>query len=134
MGRAQRERGFSLIETVIALGVLGVIGIAFLNALTTSTRATGSLGDGVQAEALIRSHLETIKECPYATVSYDACLAVPPVITIPFQFDVTIDVDCSADGGFTFGVPCSGEALQRISIGVSREGRPVHAMTTFKKQ
>ena len=132
LGRARGERGFSLIETVIALGVLGVIGVAFLDALTTSTRATGSLGDGVQAEALIRSNLEAIKECPYAD-TYDSCLSVDP-ITVPFQFDVVIVIDCSDNGGFDWTAPCPGETLQRITVGVSREGRPVFSMTTFKKQ
>ena len=138
VGRARGERGFSLIETVIALGVLGVIGIAFLTALTTSSKATGSLSDGVQAEALIRSHLETIKECDYAdNADYydeDACPSLAG-ITVPFQFTVVIDIDCSTDGGFdNWTAPCPGETFQRITVGVSRESRPVLSMTTFKKK
>ena len=114
MGRARRERGFSLVETVIALGVLGVIGVAFLNALTTSISATGRLSDWVQAEALVRSNMEGIKACPYAD-TYDevSCLSLAG-ITVPFQFTVAIDTDCSDDGGFTFPIqPCSGETFQR---------------------
>ena len=120
---------------MIALGVLGVIGVAFLSALTTSTRATGRLSDGVQAEALIRSNLEGIKGCPYADTYDEVSCPSLAGITVPFQFTVAIDTDCSDDGGFTFSVEtCSGETFQRITVGVSRESRPVLALTTFKKK
>lgn len=121
-------------ELLIALGLLGVIGGAFMNALTTSISATGTLSDGVQAEALIRSHLETIKECPYADTYTEISCPALAAITVPFQFTVAIDIDCSDDGGFTFPIEtCSGETIQRITVGVSRESRPVLSMTTFKK-
>ena len=32
------KRGFSLLETVIALGIFATIGVAFLAAITTSTK------------------------------------------------------------------------------------------------
>ncbi|MCI0816201.1 MAG: hypothetical protein J4N29_04040 [Chloroflexi bacterium] len=108
--------------------------MAFMHALTTSVSATGRLSDGVQAEALIRSHLEAIKECPYADTYAELLCPSLAAITVPFQFTVAIDTDCSDDGGFTFPIEtCSGETFQRITVGVSRESRPVLSMTTFKK-
>ena len=119
---------------MIALGVLGAIGVGFLNALTTAGTATGRFSDGVQAEALIRSHLEAIKECPYSDTYDEVSCPSLAAITVPFQFTVGVDTDCSDDGGFTFPIEtCSGETLQRITVGVSRVSSPVFSMTTFKK-
>ncbi len=122
-------RGFSLLETVVALGVFAVIGVAFLMAITTSTRATGTLDDGVQAEALARSHLEAIKECDYE-FDYTGCLSVTD-INVPDGFVVTIDVTCSDDGGFTW--KSCGASFQRITVAVSHGGRPVLSLTTYKR-
>ena len=127
------ERGFSLIETVIALGIFATIGIAFLSAVTTSTKATGQLDDGVQAEALARSHLEAIKECGYADEYTTASCSPMDDIVIPFQFTVTVNTDCSSDGGFNWAGTCSGESFQRITVAISREGRPVLSLTTYKR-
>lgn len=125
-------RGFSLLETMIALGIFAAIGVAFLMAVTTSTRATGRLDDGVQAEALARSYLEAIKECIYA-YTYDACPSVTD-IGVPDQFVVSTDVDCSDDGGFTWIETCLGtETLERITVAVSNGGRPVLSLTTYKR-
>ena len=129
------ERGFSLIETVIALGIFAAIGVAFLAAVTTSTKATGQLDRGVQAEALARSYLEAIKECPFtATTTYDACSFVISIV-VPDQFVVSTDIDCSTDGGFNWVETCVGdETFERITVGVSHGSRPVLGMTTYKRE
>ena len=126
-------RGFSLLETVIALGIFAAIGVAFLMAITTSTRATGRLDDGVQAEALARSYLEAIKECDYA-YTYDACSSVTS-IDVPDGFIVSTDIDCSDDVDFTWVETCLGtESLERVTIAVSHGDRPVLSLTTYKRE
>ncbi len=129
------ERGFSLIETVIALGIFATIGVAFLAAVTTSTKATGQLDAGVQAEALARSYLEAIEECPFtATSTYDACSSVASIV-VPEQFVVTIDIACSSDVDFSWAEPCAGtESFERITVGVSHGDRPVLSLTTYKRE
>ncbi len=126
-------RGFSLLETVIALGIFAAIGVAFLMAVTTSTRATGRLDDGVQAEALARSYLEAIKECDY-DYTYGACPSVTN-IDVPDGFVVSTNVDCSDDGGFTWIETCLGtESFERVTIAVSHGDRPVLSLTTYKRE
>lgn len=125
-------RGFSLLETVIALGIFAAIGVAFLMAVTTSTRATGRLDDGVQAEALARSYLEAIKECDYAP-TYATCPSVTS-IDVPDGFVVSTSIDCSTDGGFTFPPCIGGETLERVTIAVSHGERPVLSLTTYKRE
>ena len=126
------KRGFSLLETVIALGIFATIGVAFLAAITTSTKATGRLDDGVQAEALARSHLEAIKECLFDE-TYDTCPSVMSIV-VPDQFVVSTVIACSGDGGFSWVEPCATATFERITIGVSHGTRPVLSLTTYKRK
>ena len=124
------KRGFSLLETVIALGIFATIGVAFLAAITTSTKATGRLDDGVQAEALARSHLEAIKECSYE-FDYSGCSSVTSIV-VPDQFTVSTEIGCSDDGGFTW--KSCGESFQSVTVRISHGDRPVLSMTTYKRE
>ena len=138
MDGVRGKRGFSLIETVIALGIFAAIGVTFLSAITTSTKATGMLDEGVQAEALARSHLEAIKECDYDP--FYATGACPPMdgIVIPFQFTVTIDPDCTDDFAFNWGGTCPAapavDVLQRVTVTISREGTHVLTLATYRRE
>ena len=124
-----------MVETVVALGVFAVIGVAFLLAVATSTKATGTLDDGVQAEALARSYLEAIKECGYETKPDDyADCALVLNIDVPDRFVVSIDLACSNDIDFTWVEPCVvTDSFERVTIGVSHGGRPVLSLTTYRR-
>lgn len=123
------QAGFTLIEILFAVAILGAIGAGFLTALETNSRATRTLDEHIVAANLAAAHLEALKEAPYAD-NYDN---VGENITIPFQYDVVMDVQFSSDGA-TFA-PYTGsdnETLQKITVQVSREGRPVFSICTFR--
>jgi len=63
------ERGFSLMETIIALGLLGIIATGFLGALTTAPQARFIADEKASAKALAESQMEYIKKQEYS-VSY----------------------------------------------------------------
>lgn len=60
-----KERGFTLIEAIIALGLLGIIGIAFMTALATSSTAIIVSDKHATAESLARSEMEYVKSQDY---------------------------------------------------------------------
>lgn len=63
------QRGFGLVEVLVALGLLGIIGIAFLGSLAYASNAI-ILSDGhTTAESLARSELEYIKSQAYIDYS-----------------------------------------------------------------
>jgi len=68
------ERGFTLVELIVAVAILGVIGVAFLSALTTGYFALVLADENTVAESLTRTEFEKIREENFdpARVGYTA--------------------------------------------------------------
>ena len=64
------ERGASLIETLVALALLGIIGVVFLSALATTSNARFISDERASAIILAESQMENVKK-QYYTFSYD---------------------------------------------------------------
>ena len=56
----KEQKGFTLLEVLVAVGILGLIGVAFLTALNTNSRAARTLDEQVVATNLATVHLEVI--------------------------------------------------------------------------
>ena len=59
------ETGVTLIETLVALAILGLIAVAFLSGLATAAQATFLADERATAESLARSQMEYVKSQPY---------------------------------------------------------------------
>lgn len=126
----QEQKGFSLFEVLVAVGILGLIGAGLLTALNTNYRAARTLDEQVVAVNLATAHFEAIREVPYAATYPSA----GDNITIPFQYDVAIDLEFSSDGE-TWSDNYTDETLQKIIISISREdGKPVLYMCTYRTE
>jgi Tfp pilus assembly protein PilV len=82
------QRGISLLETMVAAGILVAIGVVFMSAMSTGYRSAGALDEQLQAEALIRSQLEDIKNSPYQDSG-----VYPVTVNLPPQYSVNISVE-----------------------------------------
>ena len=121
------QKGFTFLEVLIALFILGALGAALLTALQTNDRATRTLDEKVVATNLATAYFEAIQVLPYA----DNYTSAGDNITIPPQYSVAIKIQYSING--TDWVDAySGQTLQKITIIISREGRPVLSVCTFK--
>jgi prepilin-type N-terminal cleavage/methylation domain-containing protein len=122
------QTGFSLLEVLVAVGILGLIGTAVVVALDTNTRANRTLDERVTGVNLATAHLEAIWELPFS----DNYSSAGDNITIPTQYIVVISTEFSSDGEF-FGPYTGNATLQRITISVLREGgKPVLSMCTYR--
>lgn len=66
----KNEKGFSLIEVLIAIAVLGIIVVGFLGALGTGTKSAGITDERATAKNLAESQMEYVKNQPFNESSY----------------------------------------------------------------
>lgn len=59
------SKGFTLIEVMIAIALLGIIAVAFLGALSTSSMALIIADERATAESIARTEMEYVKNCEY---------------------------------------------------------------------
>ena len=68
---ARKDDGFSLVEVVVALGILMVLVTALLPQLVVGIRSTSTARLVTQAKGMAQAELESMRNLPYH-VSYDA--------------------------------------------------------------
>jgi prepilin-type N-terminal cleavage/methylation domain-containing protein len=112
----KRERGFTLIEVVIALAVFAIISIAFFTALITAQKALLLSKERAIAESLARSQMEIVKESLFAGF-YPS--SVDPEYSEK-GYTANIDADLIALG------------LQKITVTVYINGEEVWELEGYK--
>lgn len=65
----KNERGFTLVEVMIALLIMGFALIPFLSALSKSRQATAVAKNDILAVNLAQGRIEEIKDLPYSIVN-----------------------------------------------------------------
>ncbi len=111
------EAGTSLIETLVALALLGIIGVVFLGALATSSNARALADEHASARILAESQMEYIKQQAYA-FSYNAS----PTISAKYAgYSTHIDVDNMRNGH-----------IQKITITINHRSKDVTILESYK--
>jgi prepilin-type N-terminal cleavage/methylation domain-containing protein len=64
--KMKSEKGFTLIEVLVAMVILGTVGVGLLSAMTLSSRAAMTTDRMDTSRALAENQMEYVKKLPYA--------------------------------------------------------------------
>ena len=115
------QKGVSLIEVLVAVGILAVIGGGLSYALYSGYRGNSTVTGYATAERLARTQLEAVKAAPYD----DTLPLEYPIIDLPNNYSISLDVakkDGDGDGG----------TIQTITVTVTFGAEAVLTLQTFK--
>ncbi len=137
----KNEKGFTLIEVLVSLALLGIIGSAFLGSLGTASNAIFVADEQATAESLARSQMEDIKK-----QAYDA-IHEPPQYNILDAEDYEFDyeeagyeivvaaerLDPEGDGTWNeeFDIP-DDDGIQKITVIINHNGGEVITLEDYK--
>lgn len=121
------QKGFSLFEVLVAVGILGFIGAGIAMAIDTNYRSVAVLDQKTTGMNLAITHVEFIREAEFAQ-DYSSVVAS---IVLPSQYESNINLEYS-DNGDDWTETCDNRTLQRIIVSISQGGSPVYSMCTYK--
>ncbi|MBN1191523.1 MAG: type II secretion system protein [Dehalococcoidales bacterium] len=112
------ERGMTLVETLVAIAILGVIVTTFVPALSAGAISVSAQAEDARVQGLARSQMEMIKAADYDPGGFSY-----PGIDTPAGYAVNVIADSSLYG--------SGN-IQKITVNVSREGSLIYSLEGYK--
>jgi len=109
------EKGISLLETVIAVAIMGIIAVAFLSALATTSSARAMNDERTAAKILAEGIIENIKGEDYSP-TYD--VVVPPEFP---GYTVNVSTAVERNGN-----------IEKITVSVYHKGHQVLTLESYK--
>ena len=146
----EKEKGFSLMEVMVAIALMGIVAVAFLGALSTGSKAIFIADERATAESLARTQMEYVKSQDYITaLDYDPGVAgsgeviYEKIDEIPDGYTIrSIDRDGDTVENI-IGVPWDPDpqilqplvvdaGLQRIKLVVGHQGKELVTLEGYK--
>ena len=116
--KLKSQKGISLMETVIAVAIMGIIAVAFLSALATTSSARATNDERTAAKILAEDIIENIKSDNFSRDEY--------VAVVPAEFPgYTVDPNPI--------IPVNtGNGIQKITVVVFHHGHEVLRLESYK--
>lgn len=116
------QKGFALIETLVALGIFGLVAVTSLSGMATITQGNVIASERATAESLVRSEIEYIKRYDY---QYDAS-------EYPIAPDITLPQGWSLAPPAVEPVHATDDGIQKITITAEHNGKSVLSIEIYK--
>src|SRR4030042_6011434 len=111
------EQGMTLLEAILALGILSAVAVMFLVGMTTSSRAVLISQEQVTGESLAKSQMESIKQQDYRV---DLLYAELDPARKPAGYDIVITAERLNPRG---DAEATDDGLQKITVNINRAGK-----------
>ncbi len=120
---ARREPGVSLMETVVALGILGAISVTFLSGLATTSRATFIADEHTTAGSLAQSQMEWARNTGYVyeAVAYTAAPIPAHKDYLDYSASIAVQPLHAPDDG-----------IQKLTVTIQHSGRGIVLLEGYK--
>ncbi|MEX2247766.1 MAG: type II secretion system protein [Dehalococcoidia bacterium] len=112
------ERGVTLVETLVALGIISTALIVFLAGISTGVISTSRSDRLSTAHEVARSQMEYTK-----ALAYSAPPAAYPTVTPPAGYTVTANASA---------IPGGDASIQLVTVQVSKDGGVVFTLEGYK--
>ena len=116
------QSGMTLIETLVALAILGLVAATFLYGLATASKATIIANEQTIAESLVRSEIEYVKNCDYQYLASEYPIA--PALTLPEGWVVpppVVELVHATDDG-----------IQKVTVTAEYNGETIFSVVVYK--
>ena len=112
------QKGISLVETLVAVAILGTAVVAFVVSLSAGSLTANELNQETIAQGLAQTQMEYTKNAVFVpgAVTY-------PVLPVPDTYEVLVDV---AD------VPGTDTNIQKIIVTVRKDGGDILTISNYK--
>jgi type II secretory pathway pseudopilin PulG len=117
--KGSAEKGVGLVETLIAVGILGLALVALLSGVSAGSMAVSRNDERVTAENLARSQLEYVKSQAYQPPSSASYATVTPPVG---DYSVSTAVD-SLDADLD---------IEKITVTVTHDTKTVFVVEDYK--
>jgi prepilin-type N-terminal cleavage/methylation domain-containing protein len=124
------QQGMTLIEVLIAMGIIAAVALIYLSGMTTSSKAVMINQEQITGESLAKSQMEYIKRQPYDAVSpvEYAVLDLDPDL-IAAGYDMKVEVQLMNPRGDSVH---NDDGLQKIIITITHNGNIVFTLEGYK--
>ena len=122
----KNEKGLTLIEVVIAIGILGIVAAAFMAALAGASRALFIADERATAESLARTQMEYVKSQPYNSNNgtYDTMSGIPTGYTV-YGFNQSVPtLFAQYWNAINHTVSANETGIQKITVTVGHNNKP----------
>jgi prepilin-type N-terminal cleavage/methylation domain-containing protein len=112
------ERGFSLLESLVAIAILGGGALTLILAMSSGALAVNVNDEQSVAQSLARTQLEYIKG-----QDYDAGASAYPLVSAPEGYSISVSVSA---------VPGAVGNIQKITVNVARDEGTIMTTEDYK--
>lgn len=122
------EKGFTFIEVVIALAIMGIISVGFLGGLTTASMGLLIADERETANNLAEAQMENVKNQGYDSINNPPQYSLMDGIPGSYSIDEPLAVRLDPDGDTLD----DDDGIQKITITVKHNGKAVITLEDYK--